>query len=211
MRKKSFIFLILAVFIALFTSIKVALHGSFWIDSYVAGLFSHVPDALIPFFIQVTELGDKLGIGIVALIMLVWLLLLKRNYPGAAMLALSVALGNEASKLIKDWLVRPRPDLEHLVHVKSYSYPSGHAMVGMILYFTCAYLLIEAIQSKSAKWLIALLAAVLLLLIGASRIILQVHYPSDVFGGYALGFIWTSIWIFFYKYFKNRYEKKRPS
>ncbi|MEH7417772.1 phosphatase PAP2 family protein [Neobacillus drentensis] len=211
MKKKSVVFLIIAFLMALFTSIKVALHSTFWMDAYVADLFKHVPDKAIPFFIHVTELGDKKGIGILALVILVWLLLIKRNYAGAAMLALSLALANEVYKVLKDMFVRPRPDLEHLVDVKSYSFPSGHALVGMVLYFTVAYLLIEEIQSRSAKWLIAIIASVVLLLIGASRIILQVHYPSDVFGGYALGFIWATIWIFLYQYFNKRYTKKRPS
>ncbi|MEH7097521.1 phosphatase PAP2 family protein [Neobacillus vireti] len=210
MRNKSFVFLIIAVLIALYISIKVAIHSTFWMDDYATGLFAHVPHTAIPFFIQVSELGDKLGIGIVALLMLAWLLLKKRDFAGGAMLALSIALANEVYKILKDWFVRPRPDLEHLVQVESYSYPSGHALVGMVLYFTAAYLLIKGMKSKIAKWFIASLAVVILLLIGASRIFLQVHYLSDVLGGYALGFIWAVIWIFFYHSFKQRY-KKRPS
>ena len=211
MKNKSFVFLIFAILIALYTSIKVAIHSTFGMDDYAAGLFAHVPRTAAPFFIQVSELGDKIGIGIVALFMLAWLLLKRRDFAGGAMLALSIALANELYKILKDWFVRPRPDLEHLVQVESYSYPSGHALVGMVLYFTAAYLLIEGIQSKVAKWFVALLAVVILLLIGASRIFLQVHYLSDVLGGFALGFIWAVIWIFFYHSFKQRYTKKRPS
>jgi len=211
LKNRSFVFLIIAVLIAVYTSIKVAIHSTFGMDDYAAGLFAHVTHTAIPFFIQVSELGDKIGIGIVALLMLVWLLLKNRDFAGGAMLALSIALANELYKILKDWFVRPRPDLEHLVQVESYSYPSGHALVGMVLYFTAAYLLIEGIKSKLAKWLIALLAVVILLLIGASRIFLQVHYLSDVLGGYALGFIWAVIWIFFYHSFKQRYTKMRPS
>jgi membrane-associated phospholipid phosphatase len=211
LKKKSFVFLIIAGLIALYTSIKVAIHSNFWMDDYVAGLFAHVPHTAIPFFNQVSELGDKMAIGIVALLMLSWLLLKKRNFAGSAMLALSIALANEIYKMLKDWFVRPRPDIEHLVQVEGYSYPSGHALVGMALYFTAAYLLIEGMKSNIAKWLIALLAVVILLLIGASRIILQVHYFSDVLGGFALGFLWAAIWIFFYHSFKQRYTKKRPS
>jgi len=211
LKNRSFVFLIIAVLIAVYTSIKVAIHSTFGMDDYAAGLFAHVPHTAIPFFIQVSAGGDKIGIGIVALFMLAWLLLKKRNFAGGAMLALSIALANELYKILKDWFVRPRPDLEHLVQVESYSYPSGHALVGMVLYFTAAYLLIEGIKSKLAKWLIALLAVVILLLIGASRIFLLVHYLSDVLGGYALGFIWAVIWIFFYHSFKQRYTKMRPS
>lgn len=204
--KKSFsyLFIIFAVLCAVFISIKVAMSSHFWIDEKVAGLFSHVPDSVIPFFIQVTEMGDKKGIGVVALLALAWLLLRKRNYVGAAVLALSVAIGNEVSKLIKDLFDRPRPDLEHLVDVKSYSFPSGHAMVGIIVYFMIAYLIMEDVKSRAGKIIIAMITAILLLLIGASRIILQVHYPTDVLGGYAFGYLWVVMWILLYNYFKKR-------
>ncbi|WP_197032355.1 phosphatase PAP2 family protein [Bacillus sp. UNC41MFS5] len=204
--KKSFTFLffLFAVLCAVFTCIKVAMRSPFWIDNKVAGIFSHVPDSLIPFFIKITELGDKKGIGIAALLALAWLLVKKKNYVGAAALALSVAIGNEVSKLIKDVFQRPRPDLEHLVQVKSYSFPSGHAMVGMIVYFMIAYLLLEETRSRAGKIIITVITAILLLLIGASRIILQVHYPSDVLGGYALGYLWVVVWILLYNYFKKR-------
>ncbi|MFP5110858.1 phosphatase PAP2 family protein [Bacillaceae bacterium C204] len=203
-RNFSYLFIIIAVLWSVFTCIKVTMNSHFWIDEKVVGLFSHVPKSVIPFFIQVTEMGDKKGIGVAAILALAWLLLKKRNYLGAAALALSVAIGNEVSKLLKDFFERPRPDLEHLVLVKSYSFPSGHAMVGMIVYFMIAYLLLEEAKTKAGKITIAVITAILLLLIGASRIILQVHYPSDVLGGYAIGYLWVVIWILLYNYFKKR-------
>jgi len=203
-RNFSYIIIIFAVVWSVFTCIKVAMNSHFWIDEKVVGLFSHAPKSVIPFFIQVTEMGDKKGIGVAAILALAWLLLKKRNYLGAAALALSVAIGNEVSKLLKDFFERPRPDLEHLVQVKSYSFPSGHAMVGMIVYFMIAYLLLEEAKTKAGKITIAVITAILLLLIGASRIILQVHYPSDVLGGYAIGYLWVVIWILLYNYFKKR-------
>jgi len=203
-RSVSYLFIIFAFLWAVFTCMKVAMNSNFWIDIKVAGLAAHVPELAIPFFIKITAMGDKIGIGIVAILALGWLLIKKRNYVGAAALALSTAIGNEVSKLFKDFFERPRPDLEHLVSVKSYSYPSGHAMVGMIVYFMIAYLLMEEARSKAGKVIIAVITAILLLLIGASRIILQVHYPSDVLGGYALGYLWVVIWILLYNYFKKR-------
>lgn len=205
----SYVYMILAIIISLFTSIKVAINSPFWIDNTVTNLLSHIPDAVIPFFIQVTELGDKKGIGIVALLTLAWLLLKKRNYLGAAAFALSLALGNEVSKLLKNLFVRPRPDLEHLVHVSSYSFPSGHAMVGTILYVFVSYLLMESTKSAKVKLFIGTIALILLILIGASRIILQVHFPSDVLGGYALGYTWVFFWILFYTYLKKRLHNER--
>ena len=203
-RSLSYLFIIFVFLCAVFISIKVAISSQFWIDEKVAGLFSHVPEAGIPFFIQITAMGDKTGIGIVALLALAWLLLIKRNYLGAAVLALSVGIGNEVSKILKDAFQRPRPDLEHLVYVKSYSFPSGHAMVGMIVYFMIAYFLMEEAKSRAVRVTIAVIIAILLLLIGASRIILHVHYPTDVLGGYALGYLWVVFWILLYNYFRKR-------
>ena len=147
----TYIFVCLAAIIAIYISIKVAAKETFWIDAKLADLFTYVPDNLNPFFLLLTELGDKKGIGIVALIVLVWLLLIKRHFLGAAALTLSTALGNEVNKLLKDWIARPRPELEHLAHVDSLSFPSGHAMVGLMFYFFIAYLVIEGMKSAAAK------------------------------------------------------------
>ncbi|MEH6994930.1 phosphatase PAP2 family protein [Neobacillus drentensis] len=198
-----------AILIAIYTSIKIAAKQTFWLDDKLADLFAYVPDTYNPFFLLLTELGDKKGIGIVALIVLGWLLLIKRNFLGAAAITLSVALGNEVNKLLKDLISRQRPDLDHLAHVDSLSFPSGHAMVGLICYFFIAYLVIEELKSATAKKLVIQLTALLLLLIGASRIILQVHYPTDVIGGFAFGYIWVIFSIIIYKFFKKKLKYNR--
>jgi membrane-associated phospholipid phosphatase len=198
-----------AILIAIYISIKIAAKQTFWLDDKLADLFAYVPDTFNPFFLLLTELGDKKGIGIVALIVLGWLLLIKRNFLGAAAITLSVALGNEVNKLLKDLISRQRPDLDHLAHVDSLSFPSGHAMVGLICYFFIAYLVIEELKSATAKKLVILFTALLLLLIGASRIILQVHYPTDVIGGFAFGYIWVMLSIIIYKFFKRKLKYNR--
>lgn len=210
-KRNSYTYLILgfAILIAIYISIKIAAKQTFWLDDKLADLFAYVPDTFNPFFLLLTELGDKKGIGIVALIVLGWLLLIKRNFLGAAAITLSVALGNEVNKLLKDLISRQRPDLDHLAHVDSLSFPSGHAMVGLICYFFIAYLVIEELKSATAKKLVILFTALLLLLIGASRIILQVHYPTDVIGGYAFGYIWVMLSIFIYKFFKKKLKYNR--
>lgn len=196
-----------AIVIALYISIKVAAKQTFWLDEKLADLFAYVPDTFNPFLLVLTELGDKKGIGIVALLALGWLLLIRRNLLGAATIALSVALGNEVNKLIKDLIARPRPELDHLAHVDSLSFPSGHAMVGLIFYYFLAYLVLEHLKSATARRMVIILAVLLLLLIGASRIILQVHYPTDVIGGFAFGYIWVLATIYIYNFFKKKLKK----
>lgn len=205
--KGKYILLILAIIIAIYTSLKVVIKETFWLDDKLAALFAYVPDSLNPFFVILTELGDKKGIGIVALLVLVWLLLVKRHFLGAAAIALSTGLGNEVNKLLKDNIARPRPDLEHLAHVDSLSFPSGHAMVGLTFYVIIAYLVIEEMKSEAGKKVVVTVTILLLLLIGASRVILQVHYPTDVIAGFAYGYIWLFLSIYIYKLIKIRFKK----
>lgn len=208
-QRLSYLFLIISIILAVYTSIKVVAKQTFWVDSKLADLFAMLPDSVNPFFLLLTELGDKKGIGIVAIIFLGWLLLFKRNLLAAAAIALSVALANEVNKLLKELIGRERPDLEHLAHVDSLSFPSGHAMVGLVVYVFIAYLIIEGMKSAKGKRVVVISAAVLMLLIGASRIILQVHYPSDVIGGFAFGYIWVFFSILLYNYFKKLKLSKR--
>ncbi|CEG29628.1 phosphatase PAP2 family protein [Bacillus sp. B-jedd] len=180
------------------------------IDTAGKSLLAPVPDGLDPLFISITHLGDRKGVGITALIVLMWLLFKRRDFFAMGIFAMGVALGNELNKLLKELIGRERPDLEHLVHVKSLSFPSGHAMVSSILYILIAYFLTREYTGRKAKFWIYGLSGSMILLIGASRVILNVHYPSDVIGGYAFGFIWASCWIYLYSALRIKYSWLSP-
>ena len=86
-------------------------------------------------------------------------------------------------------IARVRPDLEpHLVVVKTSSFPSGHAASSTIFYLTVALVL-----AGGSRWRFTATAAaiILALLIGISRVMLGVHWPSDVIGGWAFGMLWV--------------------
>ncbi|HVE59266.1 MAG TPA: phosphatase PAP2 family protein [Pyrinomonadaceae bacterium] len=78
----------------------------------------------------------------------------------------------------------PYPPLE------SYSFPSGHALGSFCFYGILAWLITTRLKSRGLKILTLILAAILVLLIGLSRIYLGVHFPSDVAAGFAAGFVW---------------------
>jgi undecaprenyl-diphosphatase len=102
-----------------------------------------------------------------------------------------VAIGRALGEAQKYWVARARPDLEpHLVVVKTSSFPSGHATSSMIFYLALALVL-----TAGTRWhRIAAAGAVLLsVLIGASRVMLGVHWPSDVIGGWAFGMLWIML------------------
>ena len=105
---------------------------------------------------------------------------------------LSITLiGRGLAEAQKYWVARVRPDIEpHLVVVKTSSFPSGHATNSMIF-----YLMLSLVLTRGTQWHRAAAAAAiaLSLLIGLSRVMLGVHWPSDVIGGWAFGALWVML------------------
>lgn len=104
---------------------------------------------------------------------------------GAVVLAGSALLAQAFSLLLKFLFGRERPDWFAEELPLTPAFPSGHAMVPTVVYLMAAWL----IGSLHPKWgRSALIAAALLALAsGLSRIVLGVHWPTDVVGGFAAG------------------------
>lgn len=90
--------------------------------------------------------------------------------------------------LLKAQLLRPRPGNIYS-GVESFSFPSGHATTAMVLYGFLAFLLAMRLPLLGRMALYAV-AAVLVVLIGFSRLYLGVHWLTDVVAGFALGGAW---------------------
>ena len=117
-----------------------------------------------------------------------WLWYDGRGRLGLALFLIAM-LGRGLSEAQKYWIARVRPDLEpHLVVVKTSSFPSGHATSSMVFYLAVALALTAG--KPWHRWA-AVGAIFLSLLIGASRVMLGVHWPSDVVGGWAFGMLWV--------------------
>jgi undecaprenyl-diphosphatase len=117
-----------------------------------------------------------------------WLLYRRRFRDAALLLGLTLS-GRMLVALQKAQTARLRPeDQEHLVEVQSLAFPSGHAANSTMVYLTLAFLL----TATSSRRTLAVWGAVwLAVLIGASRIVLGVHWPTDVIAGWAFGLFWT--------------------
>ncbi len=143
---------------------------------------------LLPLVRGVSELGGSAWL--VPLTSALAALVFLRGHPRhAAALLLVTSGGRLLVELLKWWTGRVRPDLvDYQVTVHSLSFPSGHAANSLIVYLTLA--LIVAPLFGAARWpvIAALIAAVL---IGVTRPILGVHWPSDVLAGWALALAWT--------------------
>ena len=112
-----------------------------------------------------------------------------KNAAGAAYFALTVFGAWIMNGIVKLFFGRVRPDLwTSILPETSFSFPSGHSMISMALAFAVVVLL----WPTRWRWIALILAPISVFLIGASRIYLGVHYPSDVLGGWSAGLIWAT-------------------
>ena len=139
-----------------------------------------------------TTAGDSDVVNVVAAAVAIVLLIIK--FWHGAVLVVIARIGELASTTaVKDLLARPRPTLLNPVdHAAGYSFPSGHAAGAAAVYGA----LVVLVLPRAIRWARALLLAAGTLLISAvaaSRVLLGVHYPSDVAAGAALGLAWVGI------------------
>lgn len=140
---------------------------------------------------------DLTALGGVAVITLVTsasvgYLAFRRKFGAMLLVLASIGGGALVSTLLKQWFERPRPTaVTHLIEVHSLSFPSGHSMLSAVTYLTLGSLLARTTADWRIKAYLLTLAVFLTMTIGATRIFLGVHYPTDVLGGWCAGLSWA--------------------
>ena len=151
---------------------------------------AHASPAGMKFFNVVTQLGSPVVnvlIGVVAIY-----LLYKRQYP-LLFTWLAANLGGKIIEfVIKNTVHRSRPTYgAEFLRTVSFSFPSGHTMGSTICYLMLAYMIAARPgTSHRARFLAFGLGIGIVLVVAFSRLYLQVHYPTDVMGGFTAGFAW---------------------
>ena len=146
---------------------------------------------LTEYFTVVTHVGDALGYVVVFVLCTLIFYLVFKDLKYVIQISTVLILALSSNLILKQIINRARPTAEHLVEVKTLSYPSGHAMMSMAFYGFLIYLVHYFKLSKTATWLLTILLTILILSIGMSRIYLGVHFPTDIAGGFIAGFIWV--------------------
>jgi undecaprenyl-diphosphatase len=143
------------------------------------------------FWIEITTLGSATVLSLVSLIATGCLLILRRFRLVLTLIA-GVLGGWGLSAFLKQAIARPRPDVvEHLTAVTSLSFPSGHSMMSAVIYLTLAALIARLMEKRRLKLYALGTAIALTCLVGASRVYLGVHWPSDVLAGWSAGAAWA--------------------
>ena len=142
----------------------------------------------------VTELGN-VDVLMVLGILVTLALLLARRFLLAGLWVFTVVGNGLLIRVLKDVFQRTRPLHEHGFAIETgFSFPSGHAAGSLVFYGMLAYLLLVLCRPRWHR-AIVIAAGVLIGVVGASRVLLQVHYLSDVCAGYALGLSWLALCI----------------
>ena len=140
---------------------------------------------------------DLTGLGGVLVTSLATLLaatffLLDRQPRVAAFVVGSVASGVAVTFALKMGFDRPRPDLvAHHMEALSTSFPSGHAATSAVVYLTLGALVARSLGHVRLQVFVVAVAVALTLAIGASRVYLGVHWPTDVLAGWTVGAAWA--------------------
>ncbi|MBA2643126.1 MAG: phosphatase PAP2 family protein [Actinobacteria bacterium] len=163
---------------------------------FVNRVHTSVPDGLVDAMKVLTYAGSVVVLGPIAIVagaVLVW-----RGRPGAALFVVAAFAGSQLpGPGLKAVFRRARPELEDpFAQLATYSFPSGHAFGAAATYGALALVLASAAERTSRRVLVLGVAAALIALVAASRVILGVHYMFDVVGGVVAAVAWVSALLF---------------
>lgn len=164
-------------------------------EAFTATLRDRVTLPTLKFFALITQLGNAWFL--TALASAVTLVLWWRGRRVLAAIWIVAVAGNGLlTRALKEFFERTRPLHEHgLVTYDTWSFPSGHASASLAVYAMLLYLLLRGRDRSPWHLTLMLATATLILLVGFSRVFLQVHYPSDVVAGYIVAGAWLCLCI----------------
>lgn len=139
-------------------------------------------------FRAVTHFGDVLTMlgGTLFMASLFWY---RRRWWRMVTLALAMGGGQAILWTLKYVFSRQRPGSQ-LIDAVGHSFPSGHTFTATVLYGFVIVIIWHWTKSISLRIITTVTLATLVLLVGLSRILLSVHWTSDVIGGWTIGLAW---------------------
>ena len=140
----------------------------------------------------VTQLGSTIGVIVVAAIVAIVEMVRRPARLLPVYLALVVLGQNLIANSVKVIVDRARPDIHPLAGFSGPSFPSGHAAAAAATYAACALVLGRARGPRSHTWL-AGVAVGIATAVATSRVLLGVHWLTDVLAGLALGWGWFAL------------------
>ncbi len=179
-----------------FAALALAIHAGEripgWDDAVHRGLGERLEPGVLAFALAVTRLGDTVFVIPFALVVACVLAWRRAGVLLGAWLFVTLANGF-AIRAFKHAFTRERPVHEHGWLVETgWSFPSGHAAGALAVYGMLAWMLARRASPRTAR-IVAVAGGMLVLAVGTSRVVLQVHHPSDIVGGFLLAGAWLGL------------------
>lgn len=181
---------------AVFSEMMEALDAEEELGLFDSRLAEVLSQTLSPTVLRVVSIATHLGdpITLTVLVAVVGVLLIARGRRWLALGWVAAGAGNGVLNLaLKQIFARVRPVHDHgLAVADGFSFPSGHTSGSVVVYGMLAYL---AARLLPPRWQLpaVLLAVTVAFAMGVSRVLLQVHWASDVLAGYASGLAWLTV------------------
>ncbi len=171
--------------------------GMILIDPQIANSLHIIALQSSPFIVQVTIFGYYAGEEVIVGIAVVLVIYFLHKRYWMELFMVVITWGGEAGLWVvtSNYFARSRPVFAVPVwhQMTAPSFPSGHSFAAVLCYGFLAYICIPKLSSRFWKVAVILLALLIVLYIGFSRVFVGDHYPSDILAGYALGIAWGSL------------------
>jgi undecaprenyl-diphosphatase len=160
-------------------------------------IIANVQSMMSPFSTAFPEAFAHLTYGfrfwILALVVAIALIMGKK-YVSMFLMFFTIQFAYVTSDILKTIIGRVRPPMEmQVTPLTNPSFPSGHAFLSMCFWGICIYLANRYIKNDIVKWTLMVLCGLMIPFTGFTRLWLGVHYPTDLLGGYIMGFIFVML------------------
>jgi undecaprenyl-diphosphatase len=167
-----------------------------WVNTFMA-------EKISPFIASIANIITNIG-GTAVMIILALItgliFLYKRRWRSAAIMIISIGTTGFFVGLMKELFLRVRPENALHVIVNDPSFPSGHAAMAAAFFVAFAYVMAPKIHSRIWRELFIAGSVLAVIIIGLTRLILNVHWFSDVLAGWSLGVFVTTGTILLIRY-----------
>ncbi len=163
-------------------------HETSFVDDPALSEAVHHRDSLLNSAMKVVTASAEIPLVVLAVLVVALLAWRARTWRPVVLIGAAGVLSVAAATVVKDLADRTRPPhMYWLTPETGFSFPSRHTTMTAALLPVIAFLLCELIRSRLAKAVVWGAAVLLIVLVGASRVYLGVHWASDVLGGMTLG------------------------
>lgn len=169
------------------TILKDVLTNGMWsLDTTVQHLIANNNNkAIITACKILAKIGGRGGIAVITTIASLVCIFKFKNKKMALLIVTNILGSGVLNHILKEIIQRPRPE-HRMMEVSGYSFPSGHTMGAMALWGLFIVLTYKFVKNKILKTYMICIMSLIIIFMGASRVYLGVHYPSDVIAGFAI-------------------------